>query len=144
MGRGDNNSADITYYRWQLNKAQTAYDGVFDKLETTENKLRAMTNANNNHWHHKYTEANIQKEAYKNVAEDDHKHLERNIEQLASVKMMHDVHNNQKEKYKQGRDLYKASYDKEKLEHEELKDKHNKMKRERDEWKEKKASCMIM
>ena len=89
----------------------------------------------NTHWYRKYTEANIQKETYKNVAQDANTTLQKNIEELASVKMMHDVHKNQKEKYKHGRDLYKASYDKEKTEHEELKDKYNKMKRdqERDE-----------
>ena len=125
---------DINYYRGELNKAQTAYDGVCDELETTEDRLSAMTNANT-HWYRKYTEANIQKETYKNVAKDANTQLQQNIEELASVKMMHDVHKNQKEKYKQGRDMYKASYDKEKSEHEELKDKHNKMKR--DEWKEK-------
>ena len=154
----------------EIERAQTLYDGVCDELETTENKLRAMTNANT-HWYRKFTEANIQKETYKNVAQDAKNELHKNIEELASVKMMHDVHKNQKEKYKQSRDLYKASYDKEKLEHDELKDKHNKIKasydkekseheelkdkhnkmkrdRERDEWKEKekekKRGCAMM
>ena len=121
------------------------YDGVCDELESTKNRLRAMRNANN-HWYGQYNEVNIQKETYKNVAQDAHKQLENKIEELASVKMMHDVHKNQKEKYKQGRDMYKASYDKEKLEHEELKDKHNKIKRERDEMKETemKRGCAMM
>ena len=74
----------------ELDGAQTAYNDVCDELERMENRLRAMTNANN-HWHRKYTEANIQTEAYKNVAEDGHKQLEKKIEELASVKMMHDV-----------------------------------------------------
>ena len=83
------------------------------------------------------------------MAQDAKNELHKNIEELASVKMMHDVHKNQKEKYKHDRgDLYKASYEKEKLEHEELKDKYNKMKRdrERDEWKEKelKRGCSMM
>ena len=131
----------------EMEKAQSAYDGVCDELDSTKNKLRAMRNANT-HWYGQYNEVNIQKKTYKNVAEDAHKKLEKKIEELASVKMMHDVHKNQKEKYKHDRDLYKASYEKEKLEHEELKDKYNKMKRdrERDEWKEKelKRGCSMM
>ena len=162
-----NNVSNIDYYRdaynrsmalraeeskqhdQEIERGQTLYDAVCDELEATENRLRAMKNANT-HWYNKYTEANIQKETFKNVAQDAHNELHKNIEELASVKMMHDVHKNQKEKYKQSRDLYKASYDKEKLEHDELKDKHNKMKRdrERDEWKEKekekKRGCAMM
>ena len=125
-----------------MRNAQQVYDGVFLQLQSAKNQVRVVTSARDG-YRDNHKSICIERDVWKNVAEDGKKELEKKITELGAVKIECDDYKNKEQTAKQGRNFYKLSYEKEKKEHDELKDKYYKTKRERDELKEKKR-CVIM
>ena len=129
-------------HQQEMRHAQQVYDGVFLQLQSNQNQVRVFTGARDG-YRDNHTRIRIERDLWKNVAEDSKKELEMKIEELSGVKIERDDYKNKEQKAQQGGNFYKLSYEIEKKEHDELKDKYYKTNPEHDELEEKNG-CIIM